>query len=111
MGYFYYRYQMLLQTLIKHTPNEHVEYATLQSAKEKMVSVITEINARKDSQENLKTLEEIDQKLTSKMTTPHSPQRKLLHEGAVVDGLSDAYNYVYFFTDLMLLCKTKTKEK
>ena len=53
------RYQLLLQQLVKLTPEEHVDRANLEAALAKFTEMNVYINKRKKEEDNRKRMEEV----------------------------------------------------
>jgi len=76
------RYKLLVEELIKNTPEQHPDYEELNNALEKIKSVAIVINESCHKQHNLEQLMELEEKLTGALPKDFvQPARKLIHEG------------------------------
>jgi len=102
------RYVLLLQDMLKHTVEGHPDYANLQKAIINMKELADYINANKnDADEINKILAIQDRLLTSQSLVV--PRRRLVREGVLF--LQKDKFQVFLFTDGLLYCKPKAKDK
>jgi FYVE/RhoGEF/PH domain-containing protein 5/6 len=77
------RYRLLLQELLKYTPEDHEEYESISKSLEKIKEVASENNEAIRQRENLEKIMEIMMKIDSRrrINLLDDPSRKLLREG------------------------------
>jgi hypothetical protein len=98
------RYVMLLEDLLKHTPNPHVDYENLAAALNKMKEVAITINEKKREVESFAIVIDIYNRLEPKLQNLCEAHRHLLKEGVLKES---GKPYMFFlFNDILL----KTKE-
>ena len=98
------RYRMLLEEVVKFTPEEHIDYKDLCTALETIKEIAQYINERKRESENMTKVIEIQTKIRGLNMIIVHPQRRLLKRGDLIrftDG-SREERYFYLFSDMML---------
>jgi hypothetical protein len=109
------RYMLLIQELVKHTPEDHPDSTNLKRASELVGSILDELNAskkRSDSQEKLSSIENsIDGWQQLPIESLVHPKRRYIREGPLIwKGESDDNPSPYFFLFNDFLMYTSKKE-
>lgn len=122
------RYRLLLQDLMRHTPNEHPDYSSLKAALEQIEQVALHLNVSMKSAEEASKILEIQDRIefppSSKLGNINlllEPHRRLIREGdlqmlvpsimGVEDSGSDMVSmniHTILFNDIMLVCHKKS---
>eukprot|EP01090_Pellita_catalonica_P016886 TRINITY_DN4981_c0_g1_i2.p2 TRINITY_DN4981_c0_g1~~TRINITY_DN4981_c0_g1_i2.p2 ORF type:complete len:631 (-),score=126.39 TRINITY_DN4981_c0_g1_i2:77-1969(-) len=104
------RYEILLRSLKKFTPKEHVDYGNILKALAKVQELNEQTDKNKRKKDNLKNLTEISRCVSgfSSLLVAH---RQFLREGAVdvifPGKKREEKLYAYLFSDIFLLTKPK----
>jgi hypothetical protein len=109
------RYILLLDAVLKHTPEYHVDFLPLKKVSEEISKVVTTINEKKrEDEDKQKVLQ-----LASKLNCPSSlelvqPARRFLMQGSLSEVSERNLRYqskqnrtAFLFNDLLLLAKSK----
>jgi len=100
------RYQMLLQTLMKYTPQHHVDYTTLSLAFQKILDITAYLDEREQEYENVSKVLAVQDKCSGvqNLALPH---RKFVKEGSFTEwrGGNKKMRYGFLFNDLLLVTK------
>jgi len=109
------RYILLLDAVVKHTPQEHADYQLLTVISEQIGAAVAQINERKREDEAKQQVLQ----LASKLNGPSSfelvqPSRRFLFEGPLSEVPDKSLRYhskqnrtAYLFNDLLVLAKSK----
>lgn len=106
------RYVMLLKELLKHTPNDHPDYADLVSARFKIEQITQALDAKKQQAENMAKLMALSDCITKKGNVRVAePYRRYIREGNITverDGKKALY-HVFLFSDAIFLTTASKK--
>lgn len=102
------RYLLLLQDLLKSTPEEHVDYANIRSAIEQIRKSTEDVNKKVKQAEQLGKLYEIQSKLVgTNLPQLIKPHRRLIRADHLVLISENPQTYfVILFNDLILISAT-----
>ncbi|KNE56373.1 hypothetical protein AMAG_02186 [Allomyces macrogynus ATCC 38327] len=78
------RYRLLLQSLLKHTPEDHADYADLTRALAEIEAIAKKINERKRLQEDTAKLIALQARIKGRPGPLVTPHRRLLLEGSLL---------------------------
>ncbi|KAL6070868.1 Dbly domain-containing protein [Balamuthia mandrillaris] len=105
------RYRLLLQEVVKHSPQHGKDYENLCKALEEMEKLANFLNEAKHSAENLAqmfTLQAVIQNYPRAHTLVQ-PGRKLLKQGIILvlqeNKKRSVYRYLFLFTDFLMITK------
>jgi len=104
------RYVLLLEDLVKHTPEGHIDNAELVQALGKMKQVARLINEKKAESENFSKLLSIYNRLDPKVDNLCEAHRHFIKEGIIKLEDTNPYN-AFLFSDIMLVTKEKGPKK
>jgi len=115
------RYVLLLQTLLKYTPTDHVEYKNLESSLHAMQQLVTKINEAKrksdlerERKEQLKRVDALIYKGLRSSLSSEESSRVFLKEANLKLYDTDRQKFVEFhyflFDDLMLLTEKRPRK-
>jgi len=100
------RYVLLLQDLLKHTPNWHADHCNLEEALARLKEIATGINEKKRESENQARVLQIEKEEISGQPNPLvAPHRTFVREGDVqrVEGDKRKPGHLYLFNDILLV--------
>jgi len=98
------RYVLLLEDLLRNSPEGHIDYEDLKNALAKMKEVAITINEKKGEVENFAILVNIYNRLEPKIETLCEPHRRFIREGKLKE---DGKEFCFLLFNDMIL---KTKE-
>ena len=101
------RYRLLLQELLKFTPEEHVDRNALESGLEKIREVADHVNETQRGSENMAELAEIQTSVNGLFVNLVNPSRRVLERGILIRSTKEGARqrrYFYLFNDMMLSC-------
>lgn len=98
------RYKLLMEELVKSTPDDHVDFKALKKALENVAAVAMHVNEKKRIQEGLGRLLELQSSLFGWDNDLVSPGRTLIKEGAVFDEDGNE-DYLILLSDYLLVTK------
>ncbi|KAH3761115.1 calmodulin-binding protein [Pelomyxa schiedti] len=105
------KYPLLLQELLKSTPETHPDYENLVYAKKVLQTAVDNINLAKAHAENMKQGVAIAAIVKGLKDFVH-PDRRLMKEGEIFKiSKNIVKKYVYVFNDYLLLCKVSITHK
>jgi len=99
------RYVMLLEDLVKHSPDDHIDNKNLSEALKKMKEVAALINEKKAEVENFKMLVDLYGKLEPVLESLCEPHRRFVFEGELKE--EGKTFYFFLFNDIMLKVQEK----
>eukprot|EP01114_Cavostelium_apophysatum_P018021 TRINITY_DN5486_c0_g1_i1.p1 TRINITY_DN5486_c0_g1~~TRINITY_DN5486_c0_g1_i1.p1 ORF type:complete len:583 (-),score=165.26 TRINITY_DN5486_c0_g1_i1:50-1798(-) len=99
------RYVLLLEDLLKATPEDLSDRSGLEDAAAKMKSIASLVNEKKKESENFSKVVEIYNRLEPQVEDLCAPHRQFLMEGKIKAEQKDFV--FYLFTDLLLMVKEK----
>lgn len=106
------RYKMLLEDVIKNTPDCHPDKANLQNALTQIDAVAWHINDQLREREDSLKMVDIQKSLQGGFPKIITPGRKLLRQGNLMKvpraGGQAQPRYFVLFSDMMIYCKIKT---
>ena len=107
------RYKMLLEDVIKNTPDCHPDRGNLTAALEQIDSVAWHINEQLREHENAMTMIDIQRSLVGNFPKIVQPGRRLLRQGTLMKvpraGGSGHPRYFVLFSDMIMYCKIKAE--
>ncbi|CAL1543406.1 unnamed protein product [Lymnaea stagnalis] len=105
------RYKMLLEELLKNTPNQHHDYISLSEAAEKIAEIASHINEHIRQNENFMKMLAIQRSFDSSAPKLLAPGRQFIKEGPlkkVSRKGGKSYERMFFlFSDILLYGKPK----
>ena len=106
------RYILLLNDMLKHTPEHHPDFQNLQTAASAFQNFATFIN---ENNRRAETMTDINLRLIGYELLPENAERKLIHEGRLTQ-LGPSKNekiprYVFLFNDVIVFGKDSNKKK
>jgi hypothetical protein len=104
------RYILLLNDMLKHTPEHHPDFGNLQTAASAFQTFATYIN---ENNRRAETMSDINLRLIGYESLPENPERKLIHEGRLTQLASKDKipRYVFLFNDVIVFGKDSNKKK
>ena len=99
------RYRMLLEEVVKYTPEEHIDYKDLCTALETIKEIAKFINERKRESEYMDKVVKIQSKIKGLNMIIVHPLRRLLKRGVLLrvnEAGAQEERYFYLFNDMML---------
>ena len=104
---------MLLEDVIKNTPDTHPDKSSLKEALEQIDNVAWHINEQLREHENNMKVVDIQKSLAGGFPKIIAPGRKLLKQGNLMKvprtgGNSGQPRYFVLFSDMIMYCKIKT---
>eukprot|EP01083_Nonionella_stella_P143127 444140_1 len=104
------RYQMLLESLVKHTPDGHSDQVLLKKAVDLIVQATFRINEATGAEDNLKKMLDIEGRFVNEISLV-SPGRTLLRTGSLtLRGKTSIPIEMLLFNDLLIVAKDKRKK-
>lgn len=95
------RYRLLLQDIVKNTPEDHIDYKNLSFALTTILDVAQLVNDRKKESEAQSMLKELNEKLRGMASIVIQPHRKIvkkaLHNVTIYDFTLDGRSKLYKF--------------
>jgi len=109
------KYPLLLREMIRHTPEGHPDYQTLENAFSKINAVVSDINEAQRQAEGLQRIMDLTD-LIDGVDSLVAPGRKFVKEGELTfykspKSKNGEKRTVFFFTDLILLTTKKNDKK
>jgi len=120
------RYRLLLQDIVKRTPEDHIDYKNLSFALTTILDVAQLVNDRKKESEAQSMLKELNDRLKSLSSIVIQPHRKIIRKGVfqtsfydfTIDGRNlksviatrELY-FCYLFNDLLVLMPKVASDK
>jgi RhoGEF domain/SOS1/NGEF-like PH domain len=107
------KYPMLLDTLLKHTSESHVDFVPLQRAREKVNAVVSVVNEKKRTFESQQKTLEV-QAMVPGVRGLIQPDRLYVRDGPVICSLSKRDKtpcHVFLFNDLVLVTVKQSTRK
>ena len=106
------RYVMLLEDLLKYTPQEHEDAEDLRAAVDKMREVADYVNEKKREAENLNKVLRVQEVLSGKIELLEDASRRFVREGPLVDmsGAEKKNRYYFLFNDSLVASQQSAKE-
>ncbi|KXS18123.1 Dbl homology domain-containing protein [Gonapodya prolifera JEL478] len=101
------RYQLLLQSIIKHSPEEHPDLENLRKARELMLSFANKVNERKKQAEETAGLFRAHEATDGCPPTIISSHRRLVTEAEVVDQGSKKELHLFLFSDMLMIARLR----
>jgi len=104
------KYPLLLRELLKHTPPEHPDYATIVQAKENIDATVTRINEGKRTVEMQAKTVEFSRQFESLPIELVTPTRRYVHDGpsmlrhSIKQGAPQA-RHLFLFNDLVIVAR------
>lgn len=107
------RYKLLLEDVIKNTPECHPDKASLKEALEQIDAVAWHINEQIREHENSMKMVDIQKSLVGGFPKIVAPGRKLLKQGNLMKvprtgGSSGQARYFVLFSDMLMYCKIRS---
>lgn len=100
------RYRLLLEEVIKYTPEEHIDYKDLCSALNLIKEIASFINERKRESENIDKIAKIQMNIKGLSMNLAHPSRRLLKRGELIrsnpETNAQESRYFYLLSDMML---------
>ena len=107
-----FRYKLLLEDVIKNTPDSHPDKNSLKEALEQIEHVAWHINEQLREHENSMRMVDIQKSLSGGFPKIIAPGRKLLRQGNLMKvpraGGSGQPRYFVLFSDMIMYCKIKS---
>jgi len=105
------RYRLLLEDLLRNTPETHSDYPPVKEALAKITSVTDFVNEEKRLSENIQKILKIQGSLAGKYTSLLKPHRKLIAEGTMIQHKKKKVRELHYFifNDALLLVKVDSK--
>ena len=106
------RYKMLLEDVIKKTPDNHVDKVSLKEALKQIEDVAQHIEERLKEHEMAKVMLNIQKSLAGNQPNIIAPGRRLLKQGKLMKvpragGTHGQQRYFVLFSDILMYCKLK----
>ena len=106
------RYKMLLEDVIKKTPDNHIDKVSLKEALKQIEDVAKHIEERLKEHEMAKIMLNIQKSLAGNQPNIISPGRRLLKQGKLMKvpragGTHGQQRYFVLFSDILMYCKLK----
>jgi len=107
------RYKMLIEDILKNTPENHVEYQDLKKAVDMIKDIASFVNEGKRQNENSTVLLELSKALKDRYKTLVQPNRKYVREAFLnvkcpERGINNDLYRVCMFSDVLILCEDKS---
>jgi hypothetical protein len=107
------RYKMLLEQLLKFTPEEHFDYKPIKDALEKVATVVLFINEKRRELELSQVSDEVKEIMGSKIFWNLDLLKRRYVGGKFLDVSKDGgkpvRSYVYIFSDVLVIFKVKVE--
>ena len=78
------RYVLLLEDLVKHTPDDHPDYTNLTFALSKMKEVANSVNMKQKDAEDLQKIVSLDKDITDKYESLVQPGRTFIERAQAI---------------------------
>eukprot|EP01102_Stenamoeba_stenopodia_P004102 TRINITY_DN1427_c0_g1_i3.p1 TRINITY_DN1427_c0_g1~~TRINITY_DN1427_c0_g1_i3.p1 ORF type:complete len:634 (-),score=150.70 TRINITY_DN1427_c0_g1_i3:88-1989(-) len=108
------RYVLLLEDLLKNTPQHHRDYTQLSTTQSKMKEIAIKLNEAKRDAENLTQVMNIQMRLVGKFENLVQPYRRYIAEAEVVEvGIKkgNPARILILFSDVLVVTKMKKGNK
>ncbi|KAL6051803.1 Rho guanine nucleotide exchange factor (GEF) 17 [Balamuthia mandrillaris] len=108
------RYEILLESLLKYTCQEHVDYGNIIAALDKVKELNLHVDKKKKDEDNRRSIQSI-QKSISGIGALYVAHRRFIREGVAEvlfpNRKKEDREYLYLFSDMLVITRMKTKAK
>jgi len=104
------RYVLLFKELLKYTETNHPDYSVVTKALEKVSGVALLHNERKRSADERNAVLRVYQAVLPELKDLITPTRRLLFEGPVTELRAKCKQYLFLFSDLLLITKKENNK-